>query len=58
MTTLYRHEMAENQLLQKVFRGAARFKLGFLAFLFILLICWFGLNYLPSAQYSVHTYTE
>lgn len=24
----------------------------------ILLICWFGLNYLPSAQQSVHTYTQ
>lgn len=23
---------------------------------FILLICWFGVNYLPIAQYSVHTY--
>ncbi|AZQ62919.1 cytochrome C assembly protein [Flammeovirga pectinis] len=24
----------------------------------ILLICWFGVNYLPSAQQSVHTYTQ
>ena len=24
----------------------------------ILLICWFGINYLPSAQNSVHTYTS
>jgi ABC-type transport system involved in cytochrome c biogenesis permease subunit len=24
----------------------------------ILLICWFGVNYLPSAQNSVHTYTR
>jgi len=40
-------------------QNAARLKLGFLAFSFIvLLICWFGVNYLPSAQYSVHTYTE
>jgi len=28
-----------------------------LAFVF-LLICWFGINYLPSAQNSVHTYTQ
>lgn len=28
-----------------------------LAFL-ILLICWFGVNYLPSAQFSVHTYSR
>jgi ABC-type transport system involved in cytochrome c biogenesis permease subunit len=28
-----------------------------LAFI-VLLICWFGLNYLPSAQSSVHTYTR
>ena len=24
----------------------------------ILLICWFGVNYLPTAQNSVHTYTS
>ena len=24
----------------------------------VLLICWFGLNYLPSAQNSIHTYTR
>ncbi|GAA4832316.1 cytochrome c biogenesis protein CcsA [Algivirga pacifica] len=24
----------------------------------VLLICWFGVNYLPSAQQSVHTYTN
>ncbi|MGL1902398.1 MAG: cytochrome c biogenesis protein CcsA [Fibrobacterales bacterium] len=24
----------------------------------VLLICWFGVNYLPAAQSSVHTYTE
>ncbi len=24
----------------------------------VLLICWFGINYLPSAQMSVHTYTS
>lgn len=24
----------------------------------VLLICWFGVNYLPSAQNSVHTYTQ
>jgi ABC-type transport system involved in cytochrome c biogenesis permease subunit len=24
----------------------------------VLLICWFGVNYLPSAQNSVHVYTE
>ena len=24
----------------------------------VLLICWFGVNYLPSAQNSVHTYTN
>ncbi|MCA1803439.1 MAG: cytochrome c biogenesis protein [Rhodothermaceae bacterium] len=24
----------------------------------ILLICWFGVNYLPSAANSVHTYTN
>ncbi|MFC2273495.1 MAG: cytochrome C assembly protein, partial [Capnocytophaga granulosa] len=23
----------------------------------LLLICWFGVNYLPTAQLSVHTYT-
>ncbi|WP_218186024.1 cytochrome c biogenesis protein CcsA [Marinifilum fragile] len=23
----------------------------------ILLVCWFGVNYLPSAQFSVHTYS-
>jgi ABC-type transport system involved in cytochrome c biogenesis permease subunit len=28
-----------------------------LAFL-VLLVCWFGVNYLPSAQNSVHTYTQ
>lgn len=28
-----------------------------LAFI-VLLICWFGVNYLPSAQNSVHTYTN
>ncbi|PWJ43053.1 cytochrome c biogenesis protein CcsA [Sediminitomix flava] len=28
-----------------------------LAFL-VLMICWFGVNYLPSAQQSVHTYTQ
>ena len=28
-----------------------------LAFI-VLLICWFGVNYLPSAANSVHTYTE
>lgn len=27
-----------------------------LAFI-VLLICWFGVNYLPSAQFSVHTYS-
>jgi ABC-type transport system involved in cytochrome c biogenesis permease subunit len=33
--------------------------LWFLALAFvILLICWFGINYLPSAQFSVHTYTN
>jgi len=25
---------------------------------FILLICWFGINYLPSAENSVHTYSQ
>ncbi|MGL1936765.1 MAG: cytochrome c biogenesis protein CcsA [Fibrobacterales bacterium] len=24
----------------------------------VLLVCWFGVNYLPAAQSSVHTYTE
>jgi ABC-type transport system involved in cytochrome c biogenesis permease subunit len=24
----------------------------------ILLVCWFGVNYLPSAQFSVHTYSQ
>jgi ABC-type transport system involved in cytochrome c biogenesis permease subunit len=24
----------------------------------VLLVCWFGLNYLPTAQNSVHTYTQ
>ena len=24
----------------------------------VLLVCWFGVNYLPSAQNSVHTYTQ
>jgi hypothetical protein len=24
----------------------------------ILLICWFGVNYLPTAANSVHTYTS
>jgi ABC-type transport system involved in cytochrome c biogenesis permease subunit len=24
----------------------------------IVLICWFGVNYLPSASQSVHTYTQ
>ena len=28
-----------------------------LAFI-VLLICWFGVNYLPTAQNSVHTYTR
>lgn len=35
------------------------FQLWVLALAFvILLICWFGINYLPSAQNSVHTYTS
>lgn len=39
--------------------NSQRFVLGFLAFSFlVLLICWFGVNYLPSANYSVHTYTQ
>jgi len=24
----------------------------------VLLVCWFGVNYLPSAQFSVHTYSQ
>jgi ABC-type transport system involved in cytochrome c biogenesis permease subunit len=24
----------------------------------ILMLCWFGVNYMPSAQFSVHTYTK
>ncbi len=40
-------------------QNSAWLQLHFLAFSFmVLLICWLGLNYLPSAQYSVHTYTE
>ncbi len=36
-----------------------RFQLWILALAFvILLICWFGINYLPSAQNSVHTYNS
>lgn len=27
-----------------------------IASFFVLLLCWFGVNYLPIAQYSVHTY--
>jgi hypothetical protein len=24
----------------------------------VLLVCWFGINYLPAAQNSVHTYSR
>jgi len=34
---------------------AFRFLVGALV---VLLLCWFGVNYMPSAQYSVHTYTK
>ncbi|PKQ65577.1 cytochrome C assembly protein [Labilibaculum filiforme] len=43
------------------FHMPAKFKssLWILALAFvILLICWFGVNYLPSAQFSVHTYSQ
>ena len=40
-------------------QNSARLQLGFLAFSFMVLwICWLGLNYLPSTQYSFHTYIE
>ncbi len=36
-----------------------RLALKYLALSFVvLLVCWFGVNYLPSATYSVHTYTN
>jgi len=39
--------------------NATRMRLSFLAMSFVvLLICWFGVNYLPSASYSVHTYSQ
>lgn len=31
------------------------FKILFIAFI-VLMLCWFGVNYMPSAQQSVHTY--
>jgi len=41
--------------LPKVFKSS----LWILALAFvILLVCWFGVNYLPSAQFSVHTYSQ
>ncbi|WP_156194257.1 cytochrome c biogenesis protein CcsA [Labilibaculum euxinus] len=43
------------------FQMPSKFKssLWILALAFVvLLICWFGVNYLPSAQFSVHTYSQ
>ncbi|WP_076792735.1 cytochrome c biogenesis protein [Chlorobium sp. KB01] len=40
----------------KIDRGKLQWYLA-LSFI-ILLVCWFGVNYLPSAQNSVHTYTQ
>jgi ABC-type transport system involved in cytochrome c biogenesis permease subunit len=40
------------------YRNQLKWALWILALAFvILLICWFGINYLPSAQNSVHTYS-
>ncbi len=40
-------------------KQSQKLALQYLAFSFIvLLVCWFGVNYLPSASYSVHTYTN
>lgn len=40
----------------KIDRGKLQWYLA-LSFV-VLLVCWFGVNYLPSAQNSVHTYTQ
>ncbi|MBV5303129.1 MAG: cytochrome c biogenesis protein CcsA [Chlorobium sp.] len=40
----------------KIEQGKLQWYLA-LSFL-VLLVCWFGVNYLPSAQNSVHTYTQ
>ncbi|MEI6848000.1 MAG: cytochrome c biogenesis protein CcsA [Chlorobiaceae bacterium] len=40
----------------KIDRGKLQWYLA-LSFI-VLLVCWFGVNYLPSAQNSVHTYTK
>jgi ABC-type transport system involved in cytochrome c biogenesis permease subunit len=40
----------------KIDQGKLQWYLA-LSFL-VLLVCWFGVNYLPSAQNSVHTYTN
>jgi ABC-type transport system involved in cytochrome c biogenesis permease subunit len=40
----------------KIDRGTLQWYLA-LSFI-VLLVCWFGVNYLPSAQNSVHTYTQ
>lgn len=40
-------------------KDAEKFALAYLALSFVvLLVCWFGVNYLPSASFSVHTYTN
>lgn len=40
-------------------KRSLRFSFTYLALAFVvLLVCWFGVNYLPSAETSVHTYTN
>ena len=40
-------------------RDSTRMAFVFLSLAWIvLLLCWFGVNYMPSANYSVHTYTK
>lgn len=45
----YKHKHKEKNVLHN-------FSIVIIAFL-LLLVCWFGVNYLPTAQMSVHTYT-
>ncbi|RUT73265.1 cytochrome c biogenesis protein CcsA [Ancylomarina longa] len=42
---------------QHVSKSKAALWILALAFV-ILLVCWFGINYLPSAQFSIHTYSK
>ena len=49
---IYIHGRIRNSLKEKTALWVLVF--GFI----ILLMCWFGVNYLPSAANSVHTYTQ